>query len=444
MNGCRGNQLAALEGGIIHPIVSLLRSKAISVHISAARAIRVLAEGCPEAQKILQGESTQCTTLLRRLLKSLNLEVKVCGATALWAVAGSQIENRRRIANFMGIDTLIDLLATRNNELDFVCSEALGVLATQLGNNQHNIAELGGLIPLVEVLICKTSQKVHVSVLRTLSSLLTKPGLVANSELQKAVVEARGITFITALFLSPLSELIRANAACTLAKLVLNHPENERKLNQQSGFSHLPILKLFGSGDQEIRLLAGYALSVFIFNNPYKLEAIKSHGKIHLADFGDLLSSQDETIQAHAAFQLIILSKLITGARDVEVSIHGIKLLVQLCSSPQESTKILCTEFLSCLARCREGIPTAAIMAGAVTPLLDNLKMGNTPIEEVSSAAIGFFSHQPLASRLIRSRFRSEPELYKIFQKYFEFVEVSPRFLDDWKTAEKAGLPSLR
>lgn len=442
MDDYQESQLAALADGIVEPVISLLKSKAVSVHTNAARVIESLANGCPEAQVVLKSET--CLSLLRRLLKARNSEVKVCGASALWAIAGSQIKSRRLVANFMGIDTVVDLMTTSDDKLYYVCSEALGTLAIELGTNQNKISDLGGILPLVDILLCQTSEEVYISVLHTIELLLTKPGLVPNHALQKSVADNRGLTTLAALVVSPLSEVLRVKAACTLAKLILNNPENESKLEQQSRFSHFSLIKLLGSTDVTVRLLAGYALSIFVFNNPKKLALVESHGRINISNFTNLLSSQDETHRAQGAFQLVILSKLIVGLDSAEGSIHGIKLLVHLAASSNESTQHHCCDFLACLARCKEGIPITTVMAGAVTPLLNILLSKNPPLEEVASIALGYFTYQPQASRLIRSRFRSEPELYQVFQKYLKYITVSRQFMSEWIYLEKIGLPSLR
>jgi hypothetical protein len=446
LDRCYESQLAALSDGIVEPLVNLLKSKAISVHTNATCAIESLAKHCLPAQNILINEATSfnCLMYLRRLLKTRNPDVKVCSASAMWAIAGCNIKSRRHIANFMGIDTLVDLLTTPNDKLYFACSEALGTLATELGENQNVIAELGGILPLVDVILCQTSEEVYISVLNTLGLLLTKPGLVPNTRLQKAVVDARGISLISALVSSPLSEVIRVKSSCTLAKMVLNNPEYEKKLTEQPGFSHYSLVKLLGSSDVQVRLLAGYALSIFVFNNSEKLQMLKSHGGLNVSNIVNLLSFEDESHQAHGAFQLVMLSKLLVGVRDVEASIHGIKMLVKLLNSPLESTKLCCCNFLACLGRCKEGIPTTTIMGGAITPLLDCLLSDNPPLEEVASAAIGFFTYEPLASRLIRSRFRSNPTLYAIFRKYLQYINFSHDFMNEWLYVEKVGLPSMR
>ena len=436
--------MEALSFNIVTPLVSLLRSKSISVQCSAAQAMEVLADKCPDAQHQLLEERYQCTILLRRLLKARDSTVKVCGATALWALAGTLVDSKRRIASFMGIDTLVDLMASQVESLVYVCSEALGILASQLGNNQIQIARLGGIPPLTDVLLSRTSPRVYVSIMHTLSFLLTKPGLVPNTELQNMVANARGITVLSSLMLSPMTPLICVEAACTLAKLVLGNPTNESLLSQHKLFSYLALFKFMGSEELEVRMLAGYAMAVFIFNNPTKLQQFKSYGSINISNFTDSLNSPDSSVQACAAFQLVILSQIICGNKDTNCCVYGIKLLVQLCSSPFEQTKMLCGEFLACFAHSRDGIPTATVMAGALDPLLDNLKAGSHPVIETNCAALGFFTHLPMASRLIRSRFRQEPELYEILREQLHNINVSKAFLIDWQTSEEKGLPSLR
>lgn len=437
--------MEALHYNIASLLVALLRSKSISVQCTAAQAMEALADRCPEAQDQLLDDKFQCTVLLRRLLKARDSTVKVCGAAALWALAGTLINSKRKIASFMGIDTLVDLVASQVESLVYVCSEALGILASQLGSNQYQIARLGGIPPLTDVLLSRTSPRVYVSTMHTLSFLLTKPGLVPNLELQKMVANSRGITVLTSIMLSPMTPLICVEAACSLAKLVLGNPANEKLLSQQKVFSYLVLFKFLGCEDFEVRMLAGYALSVFVFNNPKKLHLFKSYGNINISNFTDMLASKKTFVQAHAAFQLVILSQIICGTQGMDTSVYGIKLLVQLCSSTLEHTKMLCGEFLACFAHSKDGIPAATVMAGALDPLLDNLYTSSSPpVVESSCAAIGFFTHLPIASRLIRSRFRLEPELYHILCNHLSNISISKTFLIEWQTSEEKGLPSLR
>ena len=437
------NQLCALSEGVIPPLVALLKAKEIPVHTNAARAIEALAENCEESQRELRGNST-CIALLKRMLMMREPEVKVSGGCALWAIAGSLISNKRLLAAHMGLEVLVDMLIIHNEKLDFVCSEALASLATELGDNQDRIATVGGVKPLVEVLTTPTSQRVSLSVIHTLAALTVKPALVPNPNLQKAITNAKGIKVLASIISSDAPELIRVEAACTLAKLILSNPENDRFLTKHTNFSFLSIFKFFTSSDLTVRLLAGYCLAIMTFNNSAKLGAVRTHGSLNIANFLPFLQSEDEFHRVHAAFQIVVLSKLLTGIRDTEAAVQGIKLLVELCSSDIEQSKVLSAEFLASLAHSRGGIPNTIIMAGALDPLMQNLQSGNGPVMESSCVALGYLTFNPIASRMMIGSFRDNPEQYDIFKDYLKTIVVSKKFLTDWENAELAGLPSLR
>lgn len=443
LEGNRPNQLSALSLNAISFLVALLRSKKVSVHSNAARAIEALAENCEESQRELLGNST-CISLLKRLLRMRNPEIKVCGGCALWAIAGSLTSNQRLIATYMGLELLVDMLTVHNEKLDFVCSEALGSLATELGDNQDRIATVGGLKPLVDILTMPTSQRVCLSVIHTLSAVTMKPALVPNPDLQKAIANARGIVVLASIVSSQAAEIIRVEAACTLAKLVLNNPDNDMYLTKHTDFSYRSIFKFFTSSTPIVRLLAGYCLAIMAFNNSVKLEQMRAYGSLNIANFTPFLCSVDEFQQAHAAFQVVVLAKLLSGIRDVEAMVRGIRLLVELCSSEAEQTKVLSAEFLASLAHSSGGIPNTIIMAGALDPLLENLRSGNGPAIESACVALGYLTFNPMASRLILGTFRDDPELYDIFKGNYSMVVMSKKFLEDWSNAEKAGLPALR
>ena len=298
LTGNRANQLSALAEKVVPPLVVLLRSKDPSVHSSAARTVQALATNCSECQLELLSDLT-CINLLKRLLKMRDPEVKVCGGVALWAIAGSLVSNQRLIATHMGLELLVDMLTIHNPKLDYVCSEALGALATELGDNQDRIIRVGGVKPLVEALTTPTtSQEVQLSVIHTLSALCMKPALVPNPASQTAVGGARGVVILASLVSDEgAGEEVRVEAACTLAKLVLEHPKNDRILSRHTNFSFVTIFRFFASSDAKVRLLAGYCLSVMCFNNPAKLEEMRQCGSLNVSNFTPFLCSLDQFYQ---------------------------------------------------------------------------------------------------------------------------------------------------
>jgi len=65
-------------------------------------------------------------------------------------------------------------------------------------------------------------------------------------------------------------------------------------------------------------------------------------------------------------------------------------------------------------------------------------------VVENCSVAIGYFTFNPLASRLITGMFRDTPELYEVFKKQISTIIVAQKFLNNWGYVSDIGLPALR
>lgn len=444
LEGNRPNQLRALAEKTIPPLIHLLRSREVSLHKNAAKTIESLAYNCDESQRDLLSDST-CINLLKRLLHMRDPEVKVCAGCALWAIAGILISNKRLIATHMGLELLVDMLTLHDEKLDFVCSEALGALATELGHNQDRLIFVGGVKPLVEALTIPTSQQVILSVIHTLAALCMKPALVPNAAAQMAIGASRGVVILSSIVSAKdASEIIRVEAACTLAKLLLHNQGNDKILTKHTNFSFLIIFKFFASSDPQVRLLAGSCLAIMGFNNPAKLKEMKAIGTLNISNFVSFLQSDDQLHQIHAAFQIVVLSRLLTGIRDVDAVVKGIKLLVHLLTSDLEQTKVLSAEYIASLSRTGNGLPGALVMAAALDPLMVNLSIGNGPVIERTCVALGYLTFNPMAARLLTGMFRDNPELFFLFKQHFLHIVYSEKFLVNWNHITRKGIPSLR
>ena len=437
-------QLGSLSHSLLPPLVLLLRSKETSVYINAAFAIEALAEDCQEVQQELLGNFT-CISLLKRLLRMSDPQVKVAGGRALWAIAGHLISNKRTIASHMGLNLLVSMLTIHNEKLDFVCSEALGSLATELGSNQNKIHDAGGVKPLIEVLTIPTSQRVYLSVIDTLAKIVTKPSLMPNKELQKAVAKCRGLIVLSSVVCSEqTTQIVRVNAACTLAHLVLDNPENTEILATNTDFSFMKVLEFFSSSDSIVRIKAGQCLALLVFKNPSQLATLQQHSTISVNFYTPYLESGDEYLQCYAGFQLVVLSKLLTGIYDAEAAVRGVQVLTNLLTSLSESTQVTSTEFIASLAHSAIGIPEIIVMTGALDRVLENLMSGSVPVVENCCIALGHLSFVPMAARVMMGTFRDQPEKLEVFRENCSAISVSKKFLSGWQYTEEAGLPVLR
>jgi hypothetical protein len=81
-----------------------------------------------------------------QLLKKRNAEsLQEKTAMALWALAGDDINEKREMANGIGVQTLIEFANSMSQNLHLIGSEGLGCLAQVKGNTQppqfHTTAE---------------------------------------------------------------------------------------------------------------------------------------------------------------------------------------------------------------------------------------------------------------------------------------------------------------
>ena len=440
----RNNQLSVLDEKSVPPLLPMLRSTKIAVQKSAAKLIETLAEDCEEGQREFMADYI-CIKLLKRMLKMRDPTLKVRGSCALWAIAGDLTSNKRVIASHMGLEMLVDMLTIHNEKLDFVCSEALASLATELGDNQNKIISVGGVKPLVDVLTLPTSQRVCLSVIHTLSAICMKPALVPNRHAQNIIASSKGIVIMAGMVSSKqVPEIVQVEAACTLARLVLNNPPNDMILTKLTSFSYEQVFSFLDSAEPMVRLLAGHCLSLLVFNNPNKACMLKRYGTLRISDLEAFMASDNEFFHTHAAFQMVVMSDILKEVKSVDAAIHGIGKLVSLVSSEVEQTKVLSAEFIASLARNRNGIPDVLVIAGLLDPLMNNLRSGNVPVIESSSVALGYLTFNPMASRMMLTMFRDSPELFDVFNKMVPLVTYSSKFLTTWKHMTRPGLPSLR
>ena len=88
-------------------------------------------------------------------------------ACALWSLAGDDAEERRHMAEAMDTHTLIEFLSSLSEDLHFIGSEGLGVLAQGPLNKQDEIARANGVHPLVR-LLRSDKEYIVLNVIRTI------------------------------------------------------------------------------------------------------------------------------------------------------------------------------------------------------------------------------------------------------------------------------------
>lgn len=213
------NQNAVASGGAVPNIIALCNINEREIQLSAVDAIHMLVEGNSYTQKLLvaEGAINPLMVLLRRS-KSQIVQEKT--ASALWALAGSEGEDRRSMAARMQVKLLVDFLGSLSETLKYIGSEGLGVLSQGAHNSQDEIADINGVHPVVR-LLKEEKEYLVLSAIRTVRHMCLCVGYIPHKVNQGTVKQARGLKYLIALMTLSKSELIQVESALTLACVAL-------------------------------------------------------------------------------------------------------------------------------------------------------------------------------------------------------------------------------
>ena len=213
------NQNTFVSCGGTSSIITLTDVKNKEIQLAAVDTIHMLAEGNHLTQKVLTDEGVT-GPLINLLNKSKSQVIQEKTAGALWALAGDDGEERRKMAATMGVNLLIDFLSSLSEILHFIGCEGLGVLAQGAHNQQDAIAEANGVHPLVRLLKCDKEYLV-LSAIRSIRHLCVGVGYLPHPQNQNTVARARGVKVLIALLMLSNNELIQVESALSLASIAL-------------------------------------------------------------------------------------------------------------------------------------------------------------------------------------------------------------------------------
>ena len=106
-------------------------------------------------------------------------------------------------------------------------------------------------------------------------------------------------------------------------------------------WTFLHVVKLFYSNEPSVRLHAAAALAVFCFNSQKNLDSIEDAiGKLTKSAMDSLINSKHPAYRYDAAFDQIVLSRLVENSDPAYMSADGMKVIIkamQLLDSAKDS-----------------------------------------------------------------------------------------------------------
>ena len=460
-----GNQRGVVETGAVGYLVNLLFSDVSLVHNSAAHAIENIACKNEECQDIILANS-KSKAGLARLLKMKENQTKISGLFALYAIAGSKLDTKKVIANFITIPMLADMIELGDLKLELVCADALNALATGQSDNAYRIHKEAGVLPVFRTLHGAIREMVHshgdlrnvreriLHLTDTLYSFLLAQALKPNVEIQDAFYENNSVYSL--LHLSGVEDnLLRAKSWLCIAAYMRDNQRAYRNLKKGTLFNieqnnqHLNINDLLSLTSSEVllaKVTAILSLALFVYNNKPFEKALSTQYRIDLSykeftklkeDFGS------STIYCDIIFSQIILASFFRDVLSSEVIINGIKELISLLTESTELIVISSLNYLAALSRTPEGLPATIIGAGGIEKCFRNLFHQANSVARMSAVVLGYLTFNPTARRNILTAFRLDPYLCYMFNKHFSVGEMCKTFRYEWEMTATKGLPAL-
>ncbi|XP_033103193.1 ankyrin and armadillo repeat-containing protein-like isoform X2 [Anneissia japonica] len=436
------NQNLAVSKGVVEPLVKLVKCRNVTVQVKAAAALESLALNNSNSQAAILKLNAQ--TALIRLLKIWALDVKEQAACTLWALAGHTTPQQRMIAECIGISGIIDLIV-KSEKLQYVGCMAMIALTRASIAHQLKFKKEEGILPLVRILrSSKTSERVLLTVIRALGTLCIGVAHCNNKVTQAKIAEEHTIQTLVQLLRASHNDMIKVEIAITLGYIILGNKENEALLKEEPAFNIRLLLQLQMSKDQVVCLKAGTALSTFAFNNTNQQLCIRSAGGIHMATIRRFLDSPNEVFQSYAAFQIVVLARVIVDEDQVTLSALGVTSLVRLLASEDDNTNILAGSLLASLAHTRAGITDAMITSGAVDVLIGHLHSANIEVRSAVAVALGYLTFNRKATRILLVACRNRPGLFEqLMNNLAPDGKISTDFTDEFRIAKTVGLPAF-
>ncbi|XP_040827784.1 ankyrin and armadillo repeat-containing protein [Ochotona curzoniae] len=436
-------QNAIVAEGAINPLVALFKGTQLSVQVKGAEAVESLASFNPHIQKAFL--ERKLTKYLLKLLKAFQIDVKEQGAMTLWALAGQSLKQQKHMAEQIGYNLIISMLLSSSAKMQYVGGEAVIALSKDSRMHQNQICEGNGIAPLVRLLkINRLTEGTLLSVIRAVGSICIGVANTNNPVSQQFVVEENALPVLIQLLRNHPSPNIKVEVAFSLACIVLGNEALQNELQEKEGFKYSDVLYLLHSTDKDIRLRAGHALSLFAFNNRFQQYLILESGTMTISIFEPFLQSTVETERAMAAFQIIVLAKVIIDVDHITLTARGVTILVDSLYSLQPSTIVLTGNLIASLAHSRAGIPEAFTTLGTIQRLCYHLHSIREEVRTACSCALGYLTYNANAFRILLRECRNKPNQFlRLTNNINRDANINPAFLKEFQIQQTVGLPSL-
>jgi hypothetical protein len=246
---------------------------------------------------------------------------------------------------------------------------------------------------------------------------------------------------------------VKVECCLTLSKLVLNNPENQKRLANEFNVENV-VFQFMQITEPDLKLRALLALALFAYNNLENQSILKQINALLYNSFQPFIESTSSAHAAMACFQVIVLARVIADSDDEQVTLtaRAIMKLADLLSQINRSLITQIAKYVSSLARIRTGISDGFISCNVLERLIDKLYAPPLPqtsedagdeveMHSACAIAIGALTYNKTAFRLLYNLVRRDPMLYDKIVESGQRSCMSPEFVTFFESERAKGLP---
>ncbi|XP_030060321.1 ankyrin and armadillo repeat-containing protein isoform X2 [Microcaecilia unicolor] len=423
---------------------------------SAARILGLMAEASEDCKEALGKQKGFLSVLVQMFKEFKSKNLLISWSEAVGRVVANHQINQNAFVDKNGIVPLIQLIKSKHKDLQMCALKTLHRLVEGNSHVQKIFWEFNGIITLLLLLKRSRTQPLQETIADTIWALAgakaedrrtmaAKIAYCPHHRSQKAVINSRGLRFLAALMIHSHCEVIQVEAAYALAAVVLGNRESMEMLFESKGFDYTHVLRLLESSQEEVRLLAGATLATFAFNNVNQQLEIVESGGVRWQNFLPFLQSGKEIHKVHAAFQSVVLSRIILDNDPSDTCATGLRILVDtLEQATSDGILAVAADSVARLAHTRAGIAAALVSIDIVNVLCHLLSSASREVQGCAAIALSYLSFNHLAERQLLKRCRETPHFMEKLLYYSRRHRISSTFLERWKHLEALGLPPIR
>ncbi len=428
-----------VEDGFMQVLLEHFMNQSTMVTIQVISLLRTFCLDSDKACSVIKESKQSLQKLIYLSRFHLSLDSKFESFEIVWLLAGNSDKERTGLAYVLGPACIKRVLSLGNNHFQYMAVTMLRLISPDMYGLQDEITGTRDVVLILQ-LIRLADSYVQLEALKVLENLSYDIAMRTNKNTQKSVLKMDAIQLLLRLYSTTKDERLKLQACCTLAAVSIGNPAMKKSIIHDSKFSLKALIEVINKPqpDQTVLCTAMRALCYYAYNSIKTQSTICEAKKVSVEPFRNLMFSRDKVVSSLAAFQLIVLVRVLETKEDkTQIVADSLRLLInelELAVGQENiSLQVHICSLLSASLHIRVGLPNAALAYGVASILTRLLLSDIEQCRRTSAITLSYLTLTPRGSRTILGYCRKSPRLFHLLKRHSEGYVLSESFLEGWE-----------